>query len=90
MSALCQGFRISSNDILYAGKSIDDALLVVSPETFAQIPSLASGLLNINAIGSIDSRGVIVTCVGPSSSLPSPFAETFPEANFLSRFFAPQ
>jgi predicted PhzF superfamily epimerase YddE/YHI9 len=90
MSSLCRGLGIDSNDILFSGKSIDDALLVVSPETFTKIPSLASGLLDINAIASIESRGVIVTCVGPTSSHTSPFAETFPEADFLSRFFGPK
>lgn len=89
-ASLCRGLSITPSELLFSGRSIDDVFLVVPPEVFARIPTLASGGLNISDIGSVDARGVIVTCVGPNSSSNSPFANQFSKADFLSRFFAPQ
>lgn len=99
LTSLFNGLKINSKDLLFLGNSVDDLLVVVTPEGFAQIPSLASGQLNFAEISLIEARGVIVTCVGPKSesTMPlvspislSPFRENFSQANFLSRFFAPK
>lgn len=90
LASLCSGLCLDSSELLYSGRSVDDVFLVVSPEVFARIPSLASGSLNITALGTVDARGIIVTCVGPNSSSDSPFTDRFPKADFLSRFFAPR
>jgi hypothetical protein len=92
LSFICRGLGIEANEILFSERALDVFLIEISPETFIKIPSLASGGLDFTALSCVEARGVIVTCIGPnsSSSTQSPLASAFPNADFLSRFFAPR
>jgi hypothetical protein len=81
---LCAGLHISNeDDILFAGKSIDDLFIELTPQSFGRVPTLASGLLDFSHLISISTpRGIIITCGG--MGLPSQ------KSDFVSRFFCPK
>jgi predicted PhzF superfamily epimerase YddE/YHI9 len=85
MNVLCAGLGITRDAIIFVGESIYDLFVEIKRETF-----LSLGQIQYSRLAEFDKRGVIVTCIGGTSSATVPVTNPLADTHFLSRFFAPR
>lgn len=89
LDAIYKGFHLTSNDIIFIGKTIFDYFIEIKTESFLTLGYNQ----NFDIIFSLGGRGVILTCEGKKeinkNELNSNIKEIYSNNDFISRVFLP-